>query len=183
MSKDKKLVKKAQKGDSNAFGKLYDKYIDRIYRYIFIRVSNKTEAEDVTQQVFLKAWKNINRYETQKNTPFSSWLYTIAKNSIIDYYRKDRDHLDIDFVSDKISTSEKHQEEKTDTELRIELVKNQLNRLSEDEQDVLIMRFIDEMSNKEVAKITGKTSGAVRVMQHRALKKLKKQIKKQYHDG
>ncbi|MEX0690148.1 MAG: RNA polymerase sigma factor [Candidatus Paceibacterota bacterium] len=173
MSNNKKLIKKAQKGEAEAFGKLYDMHIDQIYRYVFIRVSGKQEAEDITQKAFLKAWKNIHKYEIKKNIPFSSWLYRITKNLVIDYYRTNRDHVDIELVSNTISTTLKSHEEKTDKDLKIESVKDSLKELSEDEQSVLIMRFIDEMSNKEVAKIMNKSHGSVRVMQHRALKKLK----------
>lgn len=86
MKEEERLIKEAQSGKAEAFGKLYDDHISRIYRFILLKVSRKTDAEDITHQVFLSAWQNIRSYKIQGN-PFSSWLYKIAHNAVIDFYR------------------------------------------------------------------------------------------------
>lgn len=177
MKNEKELIKRAQKGEAEAFGKLYDRHLTPIYRFIFLRVKGKPDAEDITQQVFLNAWKNIRKYRIRQGVPFSSWLYKIAKNAVIDYYRTERTHLDIELVSENIlATSAAENEQKFDDALKVKLIKDALNKLAEDEQNVLIMKFIEEMSNKEMAEILEKSDGAIRVIQHRALKKLKKYL-------
>ncbi len=171
--KEEELISKAQKGESEAFGRLYDEHFPRIYRFIFIKVSRKQDAEDLSHQVFLSAWKNIRNY-THKGLPFSSWLYKIAHNAVIDFYRTKRVHIDIDDVGEEklgLSPGPAHEVE---VSLEMERVRRALQTMKEDEQNVLIMKFVDELGNREIAEALGKTEGAIRVIQHRALKSLKK---------
>ena len=175
MSTENKLVKRAKNGDSKAFGELYDSHISPIYRFVLLKVSDKANAEDITQHVFLNAWQNIHKYESRPGIPFSSWLYRIAKNAVIDHYRTSRDHLDIELVSEKsIVALSDESEEKIDNAFQLELVKKSLTHLRDDEQSVVILKFVDGLSTKEVASALEKTQGAIRVIQHRALKKLQK---------
>lgn len=177
MSEDK-LIKKAKNGEKQAFGELYDDHIDQIYRFIYLRVSKKSDAEDITQKVFLKAWTSIESYEIRDKVPFSSWLYRIAKNTIIDYYRTDKNHPGIEDIPDHELGEAPHDHEKTvDDEIKVKQIKESLNELTENQQNVIIMKFIEELENEEIAEILDKTEVAVRVTQHRALKKLKKIIK------
>src|SRR6056297_1768996 len=172
--KEEEIVKKARKGDKKAFGKLYDEHISSIYRFIIFKVNTKSEAEDITQKVFLKAWQNIHSFKTKKGAKFSSWLYRIAKNAVIDHYRTSKDHTDIEDVkhSQKFASSPEI-EQKLQNSKKFKEVKEALKNLTEDEQEVIVMKFIEELSNKEIGKALDKTQGAVRVTQHRALKKLK----------
>lgn len=176
---EEKLIKKAKNGSNEAFGKLYDKNIDKIYRFIFLRISKKSDAEDITQKVFLKAWENMDKYEIRENIPFSSWLYRIAKNSIIDYYRTEKNHPGIEDVPEyELGEAPTDHEKKAQDKLKFKEIKEALNELTENQQDVIIMKFIEELENEEIAEILNKTEVAVRVTQHRALKKIKKIIKK-----
>lgn len=174
-----KLVKKAKKGDSEAFGKLYDVYVEKIYRFVFFKVRSRFEAEDITQQVFLKTWQNIKTYKPQKGAGFSSWLYRIARNSVIDHYRTAKDHVDIeDLKNDGQFTSIPDPGGDMDRIERFKKIEASLVILTDDERDVIVMKFIEELSNKEIGDVLDKNQGAIRVIQHRALKKLKSNLEK-----
>ena len=173
MSTEDKLVKKAKKGETEAFGKLYDKHFSSIYRFVFLQIRHKSDAEDITQQVFLSAWQSVGRYRTRKNIPFSSWLYKIAKNAVIDHHRTKKEYIDIEMVAEKAFADTPELGKAIDDSSIFYIVKQSLNQLNNDEQGVLIMKFINELSNKEVGQILNKSEGAIRVIQHRALKKLK----------
>ncbi len=169
---EEKLVKKAVKGDERAFGKLYDAYISPIYRYIILRVGNKSVAEDITQEVFLSVWKNINDFQLREGVPFSSYLYKVARNKVIDYYRTEKSSVDIAQV-EFLYEDWPDYGLAIDDSLIVQKIKEQLKFLSADEREVIILKYVNELENKEIAEIISKTEGAVRVIQHRALKKLK----------
>lgn len=175
MKEEDTLVQKAQRGDREAFGTLYDLYISKIYRFVYLKVSDKTEAEDITQQVFIRAWENINSFVFQ-GFPFSSWLYRIAHNAIVDSYRTKKNTVAIELVSESEIAYITEHTKALDTKQEMLRVMRALKKLKSDEQSILVMRFIDELSNKEVASALGKTEGSVRVIQHRALKQLKKYL-------
>lgn len=167
------LIQKAQRGNKEAFGALYDHYLPQIYRFVLLKVGRREDAEDLTHHVFLSAWEHIRRYE-HRGFPFSSWLYRIAGNAVIDHYRTARHHQNIDAVPEEMFAEADTTSETVDTALSAHRVHAVLLKLEPDQQSVLIMRFINELSNKEIAEALGKTEGAVRVIQHRALKQLKK---------
>lgn len=174
-----RLVKKAKKGDSEAFGKLYDVYVEKIYRFVFFKVRSRFEAEDITQQVFLKTWQNIKTYKPQKGAGFSSWLYRIARNSVIDHYRTAKDHVDIENLKNDVQfTSVPDMGQGIDRIERFKKIEESLVILTDDERDVIVMKFIEELSNKEIGDVLDKNQGAIRVIQHRALKKLKSNLEK-----
>lgn len=170
---ERALIQKAQEGDGEAFGALYDYYLPKIYRFVLLKVGRREDAEDLTHQVFLSAWEHVRRYE-HRGFPFSSWLYRIAGNAVIDHYRTDRHHQDIDTVPEETFAETDTTGETIDTAISAHHVRAALLKLEPDQQSVLIMRFIDDLSSKEIAEALGKTEGAVRVIQHRALKQLKK---------
>lgn len=175
---EEKLIKKAQKGENEAFAKLYDFYIEKIYRFIYIKTSNKSDAEDLTQQVFLSAWQSIKSFRYEGH-PFSSWLYKIARNLVIDYYRKKKpQEIEFSELLFELEEVKVNFEKDFDKNLLIEKVKSVLKRLPVEQQDVIILKFIDNLSNKEIAKILNKSEGAIRVLQHRALKQLKNYFNK-----
>jgi len=172
MKEEITLVQRAQSGESEAFGVLYDTYLPKIYRFILLKVTKKTDAEDITHQVFLSAWQNIKSYRFQGN-PFSSWLYKIAHNAVIDFYRTQKPIIDIELVSEDSLAHLPNLEHELDRGIELIKVRHALTKLKPDEQSMLIMKFVDELSNKEIAEALHKTEGAIRVIQHRALKQIK----------
>ncbi|MFH0890814.1 MAG: sigma-70 family RNA polymerase sigma factor [Candidatus Liptonbacteria bacterium] len=174
---ESKIVLKAVGGEASAFGLLYDHYQPSIYRFIVLKVSRREEAEDLTHQVFLNAWQNIDKYRNL-GFPFSSWLYHIARNLVIDHYRTRREHINVEDVENEL-VSELAQLPDATTELKMEMEKARraITRLKPIHQDVLIMRFVEELSIKEVADAIKKSEGAVKLLQHRAMEQLKKLMK------
>lgn len=164
------LVEMAQKGDTEAFGKIYDILVKPIYRYIFCRVEQQI-AEDLTEETFLKAWQNLSKYKQGKH-PFSSWVFKIAHNLVCDYYRKHEISTEVDetLPDDKLDSSPSYQLNVKLNELKL---KNALQKLPENYQQVIVLKYINEQENAEIAKIIGKTEGAVRTLQFRALEKLR----------
>jgi len=169
------LVARAKEGEAEAFGLLYDFYMPSIYRFVLFKVSHREEAEDLTHQTFLKAWENIEGYET-RGYPFSSWLYRIARNTVIDGYRKSSPQISIESISPDFLIEESVQEREAESKLEWDKLLVSMSKLNEIEKDVLIMRFVDDLTHKEVAKAIGKSEGATKVIQHRALKNLKKTL-------
>lgn len=174
---ESKIVLRAVGGEASAFGLLYDHYQPSIYRFVILKVSRREEAEDLTHQVFLNAWQNIHKYK-DLGFPFSSWLYHIARNLVIDHYRAKREHLNVDDMENELM-SEMANLPDTETELRMEMerARDAIRKLSPLHQDVLLMRFVEELSIRETAKAIGKSEGAVKVLQFRAMEKLKKMMK------
>ena len=172
---EEKLIQDAVKeGDSSAFGRLYDHYQPMIYRFVFIKIGRREEAEDITHQVFLRAWQNIRNYRHRGN-PFGSWLYRIARNQVIDHYRSRRDEASLDSLDTDGAVFQVSQPNLS-ARLDMERVMTALRTLKPDYQDVVIFRFIEDLSIKEVAGAIQKTEGAVKLMQHRAIEELKKKL-------
>jgi RNA polymerase sigma-70 factor, ECF subfamily len=168
------LVQRAQKQDAEAFALLYEAYFDRIYRYIAIKIRNQTEAEDMTQQVFMKVLQSISSYKCQ-GVPFSSWLYRIAHNQTIDYFRKHSKVIvpieDIP-LADTCEDPQKMIEQKIDAEDLMKATK----KLTQAQQEVLSLRFTGDLSINECSKIMGKSEGAIKALQHSAVIALRKAL-------
>ena len=166
-----KLVDRAIDGDGDAFGRLYDMHVDRVYRHIYYRVSNTADTEDLTQQVFIKAWQAMGRYK-KTASPFLAWLIKISHNLVIDFYRsrKSEAYIDFDIVATKPETNPAHLAEVQFTQQEI---RQAINKLHGDQQQVILMRFIEDFSYAEIAAALGKSEGAIRVILHRGLAKLK----------
>ncbi len=167
------IVQRAVQGESSAFGLLYDHYQPHIYRFVFIKVSRREEAEDLTHQVFLNAWTTIRNY-TDFGFPFSSWLYRIARNEVIDYYRRKRETVGIDEIDPEQFAVASIAPDLVDHQLKMKQVLGVLRSIKPDYQDVIIMRYVEELSPKEIAKALDKSEGAVKLMQHRAIRELRK---------
>lgn len=170
--RDDALILKAKDGDAESFGTLYDLYMPRIYRFVFLRTHHKEDAEDLTHQVFTNAWQNLSRYES-RGFPFGSWLYRIATNAVIDHYRTARTHAPLEAIPEEILSEQSGMGDAVDTAIDLDRVRVLLAKLEPDQQNVLLLKFVDDLSNREIADTLGKTEGAVRVIQHRAIKKLK----------
>jgi RNA polymerase sigma-70 factor (ECF subfamily) len=172
---ERQLVLQAQAGNTEAFGALYDAYLERIYRFVYFRVEDQQTAEDITSQVFVKAWSNLDRFSFS-HTPYLAWLYTIAHNAVIDHYRTRK----ITTALDDIQLSQPDQaeavEESIDLTAEMKRVKEALQMLTEDQQKVLSLKFIEGLSNHEIARHLGKREGAVRALQMRGLQALAKHL-------
>lgn len=175
------LIVRIKHGDSEAFGLIYDHYMPMIYRFVLVKVGSKEDAEDISHQVFLKAWQNVNGQYSERGFPFSSWLYQIARNSIIDHYRRIKP---MSSLEDEENTEELIDHARLDYKIDLKDSSNKIleaiKKLKNIEADVVTMRFIDDLSIKEVALAVGKTEGAVKLIQHRALEKIKSDLKERY---
>jgi RNA polymerase sigma factor (sigma-70 family) len=171
------LVRRAVGRDAEAFGRLYDMHIDRVYRHVYYRVGNGHDAEDLTQQVFLKAWQAIHRYK-RTATPFVAWLMTISHNVVVDFYRtrKDRSYLEAEVLADGPASSPEGAAEASFEQQRL---RRAILQLGSDEQQVVILRFIEGFEFAEIASILKKKEGNVRVILHRALVKLRNILEKE----
>jgi len=175
--KEKQYIKEAQDGDDESFGLIYEYYVSQIHRFISFKVSNAQTAEDIAHEVFLSAWKNINRYR-QGETPFSSWLYRIARNKIIDSYRNNKGDISMDTEGFDIDSIGSCEQVDLDKVLNVRKVKEMLKLLSPNFKKVIVMRYIKDMDHKEIAKALKKTENEIRVTQHRAIKKLRELCEK-----
>jgi RNA polymerase sigma-70 factor, ECF subfamily len=172
------LVQQAIKRDKAAFGSLYDLHVDRIYRRVYYRVSNEVDAEDITQEVFVRAWKAIDRYR-KTGAPFVTWLLTIANHLIVDHYRNRKNTVTIDEIDDKNpGNQDMGPEEQSEVNFDNTLIRQAVFKLKGNKQKVILMHFIDGFSYEEIARTLNKSEGAVRVIQYRALNDLRKLLKR-----
>ena len=175
LADERQLVLQAQDGDAEAFGRIYDGYVERIYRFVFFRVDDQQTAEDITSQVFLKAWSNLDRFEFTR-TPYIAWLYTIAHNTVIDHYRTRKVTTALEDVQLSQPDDAEAVENQIDLTVEMKTIKAAMQSLTDDQQQVLHLRFIEGMSNTEIAQQLGKREGAVRALQMRGLQALAKQL-------
>jgi RNA polymerase sigma-70 factor (ECF subfamily) len=168
------LVERAIGRDKAAFAALYDQHVVRVYRHIYYLLSDTREAEDLTAQTFLKAWEAIDRYR-ERGAPFVAWLLRIAHNLTVSHLRAKRDHstLDEGFVDQKLNRNPEDALERTTEE---DSVREALLHLREEQRQVIMLRFVEDLDYREVAAVIGKSVPAVRVIQHRALGNLRKII-------
>ena len=169
----KRLVSLSKGGDEEAFGKVYDLLSEPVYKFIYMRTHHHETAEDLLSLTFLKVWKSLPRFEERKNTKFTTWLFQICHNVVRDYYRSSREYVLFEEYMEHQRT-EQTQEEYVDRKFLLERMRAALHHLSENHQNVLTLRFVSGLSVEETARIMGKRSGTVRVLQLRALNALKK---------
>jgi RNA polymerase sigma-70 factor (ECF subfamily) len=164
------IVDRAIGGDTDAFGRLYDIYADRIYRHIYYRTNNVEDAQDLTQEVFMKAWQALPKYKKSK-TPLLGWLFTISHNRVIDYYRTKKDHA---YIKDEIITdTNKSPEKLVEAQFTQQELRRVILQLPEDQQQVILLGFIEGLGYGEIAATLNKTEGNIRVITYRALKKMR----------
>lgn len=163
------LVKKAKGQDPNAFGRLYDEYVDKIFRYIFYKTGNFAEAQDLTGHTFLKAFENIDSYELRE-VAFSSWLYRIAHNLVVDHFRREskRESVPIEDQPPAVSDSG-NPVDMVMADMDSERLYHALKDLTHNQREVIVLKFIDSLSNSQVAEIMGISIGAVKSTQKRGL--------------
>ncbi|MDE3113758.1 MAG: sigma-70 family RNA polymerase sigma factor [Chloroflexota bacterium] len=169
------LAKRAVAGDAEAFGALYDRYVDAVYRYAYYRVRNEADAEDVTSEVFFKALRAMSRYEPRQ--PFLAWLYRIARNTIIDRARRQRPQLAFEDAlahpgADRIVDPDAGLDRLSDSQA----LRDAIARLTPLQQDVIILRYLEGLDTKAIGRIIGRRDGTVRGIEFRALGTLRQML-------
>jgi RNA polymerase sigma-70 factor (ECF subfamily) len=168
----KKLALKARY-DRKAFAQIYKALLEKVYGYFYYKVKQKELAEDLTQECFLKIMKNLEKYEV-KEASFSAWVFTIARHTLIDHYRLKKDEIPLE-TERKLEKRKRDEIEKVGER---NLLEKALRNIKEDYREVLYLRFFMDLSLKETAKVMGKTENAVKLLQFRAIKALKKELEK-----
>ena len=163
------------KKDPEAFGQLYDLYIEKIYRFIYFKISSKEETEDLTSEVFLKVWRYLIDGTGKSVSSFSGLVYKVARNSLIDFYREKakRQERLIDFTDSTKDIGDEFGVEKLESGIDARKLIQQIKKLKHDYQEVLMLRYVEDLSVSEIAEIVDKSSLSVRVLLHRATRKLK----------
>ena len=174
----RQLVEQAQAGDREALEELYLIHFDRIYSYLHVSVGNRHDAEDLTTQTFLKMLEKIGSFKWQ-SAPFSAWLFRIAHNLAMDHFRSRRRWQPEEEVPEPPGEEEPSAELAAMRTIGRESMLKLIERLSPEQQQVLTLKFVFNFSNAEAATILGKTEGAVKSLQHRALVSLQKQLEQQ----
>jgi len=173
---EESLVRRAQQHNQEAFAQLYEEHFDKIYRYVTFKIGNETEAEDMTQQVFLNALQSISSFKW-KGVPFSAWLFRIAHNQVVDYLRsKKRTAVPLN-ESLASSNSNDTPQSVVEQKLDIEQVLAATKQLTEAQREVISLRFTSELPIAQVAKVMGKSQGAVKALQHSAIVALRKTLR------
>jgi len=173
---------RAARGDREAFGALYERYVERIYNYVYYRTGNLHDAEDLTARVFQRAMNHIHNY-TDRGVPFSAWLYRIAHNLVANWHR-DRSRRQEIPLSDLPVVPSKDER----PELKLMRSQNQdslmrlIRQLPPERQHLLILKFVEDLSNAEIGQITGRSEGAVKSLYHRTLLSLRDQLGDQIAD-
>jgi len=168
---DSRLVARARRRDATAFGELYERHLARVYRYIAYRTARQDVAEDLTSEVFLNAWRMIERFEDRGYT-FRAWLLRLAHNEVVDYYRTrkpDTSLPDHDAHTLALAGPELLAEANADRDSLLQAVR----LLPEEWQQLVLLRFVENFSFEEIGTVLGKRSGACRQIQHRALARLR----------
>ena len=173
------LVARAQQGDADAFGELYDRYLDLVYRYVYYRVGGKALAEDLVSETFLRALRRIGTFEWQ-GRDFAAWLITIARNIIADHYKSGRYRLEI-------STSDMLDADRADEGIEASVLDGITNaalldavkKLNGEQQECVVLRFLQGMSVLETAQAMGKSEGAIKALQYRAVRTLGRMLPKE----
>lgn len=164
------LLRRAGRGDTGAFGALYERYLDTIYRYVYYRTGDVQDAEDLTETVFLKAWQAMGGYRIT-GVPFRAWLFRIAHNSVVDHYRRRRLVEPLE-RHEQVGDGRSHLDDQVAANEQQRRLVTAVKQLSPLHQHVVVLRFVEELSHDEVAAVLNRTAAAVRVLQHRALKEL-----------
>jgi RNA polymerase sigma-70 factor (ECF subfamily) len=172
---DERLVRRAQQGEQDAFAEIYERYQPALYRYVYYRVRDTTAAEDLTAAVFLRVVEKLDsfRYEGR---PLLAWLYTIAGNAVIDYHRRTERSRVVPLDEEVVDRS-RDVERAVERRLTQSRLADALAELTEEQRQVITLRFVEGMTSKEVGRVLDKSTGAVKALQHRALAALARILK------
>jgi RNA polymerase sigma-70 factor (ECF subfamily) len=175
---DEQVLSLASQGDREAFGLLYERYVGRIYNYIYYRTGSSFDAEDLTERVFFRALRHIRNY-TDRGLPFSAWLYRIAHNLVANWHRDNSRRKEVPLDDGLLSPyhGEMPENKLLQAEERERLLKV-IRSLPADRQQLLILKFVEHLSNVEIAEIMGRTEGAIKSLYHRTLLSLRDELEK-----
>lgn len=169
------LINHAKNGHAEALTEIYENYFTRVYRFIYYRVSHKETAEDLAEEVFIKIFASISKLD--KVEAFEGWLFQISRNLIIDYYRKKKQNVSIESVENTLQY-ETNLVDVINLEYDQKILLKLLKDLTEEQQIVIKMKFLEDLDNLTIATTLNKTEGAIRVIQHRAITRLKELFQK-----
>lgn len=169
-SSDNELIARAKQGDASAFAVLYERFADSVYRHILYRTGNRADSEDLTQQTLIRAWQAIGRYEIRQ-VPFLAWLIAIAQNVVISHVRRRHEHAPLE-PDPLVVDTDPEPDEQVERNFTRETVRQAVARLPADQQQVVVMRYLDGLDYAVVARALGKTENNVRVIAFRALRRL-----------
>lgn len=176
-----KLVVRAQDGDTAAFEKLYNEFFLPIYRYTAFRAPAEI-AEDIVADVFMKAWEKLHQYKPHKGVPFGAWLFRIARHTVIDTYRRERDFEEIpEELADPDVLNRADANVRSRDVLRI--VRDAMDRLPGRYREILMLSYIADLPHHEVARVLKMTEGGVRILKFRALRKLESLLPPDIHES
>lgn len=167
------LVEKAQKGDIDSFSLLYDELLNPIFRFCFFKVSQKETAEDLTSDVFLNVWNKLSSYKKSDNIQFSAWVFRIAHNKVIDYFRRNKPTLELKEDLEITSSSFGETHKKIENDFLKEELMNALSKIPPAQSETLILKYFSELDNIEIAEIMNKSETAIRILQSRGLKTIR----------
>jgi RNA polymerase sigma-70 factor (ECF subfamily) len=168
--------------DRDAFGELYDRFVERVYRYLYFRTGSQPEAEDLTEHVFLKAWEAIDRYRWQ-GRPFLAWLYRLAHNVHIDHVRSQKPTTSLNNDSRPVELPSTTAAVELARTLDADLLAHALDDLTQEQQQVIVLKFLEGLDNGEIARSMDKREGAIRALQMRALIRLRRVLAHQGEFG
>ena len=169
----RELVDLAVRGDTDAFGRLYDHFADAIYRYFYYHVGSASDAEDLLSRAFLRAWRSIHTF-SWRGKPFEAWLFTLAHHQLVDFYRENkRSHEPID---ESFAETQPGPESRAIAVAEATATRAALAKLTEEQRQVVVLKFYLDQDNKQIAAIMGKREGTVRALQMRALAALRRHL-------
>ncbi|MFA5754466.1 MAG: RNA polymerase sigma factor [Patescibacteria group bacterium] len=181
--KDKQALSKLKSRDKEAFIRVYDDNVQDIHRFVYFKIGSREEANDLTSMIFLKAWNHIQNKSLEDAKTLRALLYKIARNAIIDYYRETGSKVTVSIDDEDrpvdIADEVQDPQDRLDQEANLELIRRQLPLLKEEYREIIIMRFINDLSLEEIADISQKSKGNVRVTLHRALNALRELVEKE----
>ena len=176
------LVHRAGQRDQAAFAELYDLFLAAVYRYVYYRVGNRPDAEDLSEQVFLQAWAAIDRFRWQ-GKPFLAWLYALAHNLVIDWRRRARSTLSLDDDENSLDPQHPSGEREVMQSLDAAMLSAAIGRLTPEQQQVITLKFIEGFDTAQVAQLMDKREGTIRALQLRALQSLRRELERQGVQG
>jgi RNA polymerase sigma factor, sigma-70 family len=178
---DDEVLARAAKGDREAFGILYERYVGRIYNYIYYRTGNVSDAEDLTSRVFNRAISHIGLYRNV-GVPFSAWLYRIAHNLVANWHRDNSRRQEVPLEDNHLTHQRgEHPEITLERSEELESLLTVIRKLPDDRQQLLILKFVENMSNAEIGMIMNRSEGAIKSLYHRTLLSLREELERMDH--